>query len=74
MKVFNMSHQRDDFSKSLVEDSMPRRQSLRLLGAAIAGAVFSPLGTAWGASTDPCKAYCNQCSNKTQRNQCLSAS
>ena len=68
-----MSHQWDDFSKSLAEDAVPRRQSLRLLGAAIAGAVFSPLATAWGAGSDPCKAFCNQCSTKTQRNQCLSA-
>jgi len=68
-----MSHQWDDFSKSLAEDSVPRRQSLRLLGTAIAGAVFSPLGTAWGAGPDPCKAFCNWCSTKTQKNQCLAA-
>jgi hypothetical protein len=68
-----MSHQWDDFSKSLAEVAVPRRQTLRLLGAAIAGAVFSPLGTAWAAGPDPCKAFCNRCSNKTQRNQCLAA-
>jgi hypothetical protein len=72
-KAIIMTHQWDAFSKSLAEDSFPRRQSLRLLGAAIAGAVFSPLGTAWAAGSDPCKAFCNQCSNKTQRNQCLAA-
>jgi len=66
-----MSHQWDEFSKSLSE-AVPRRQSLRLLGAAIAGAVFSPLGTAWAAGPDPCKAFCNRCS-KAQRNQCLAA-
>ena len=67
-----MGHHWDDFSKSLAEDSVPRRQSLRLLGAAIAGAVFSPLGTAWGAGPDPCKVFCNQCPN-SKRSQCLSA-
>src|SRR5215207_6505905 len=72
MKGILMSHHWDDFSKSLAEDAVPRRQTLRLLGAAIAAAVFSPLRTAWGAGADPCKAFCNRCSNKTQRNQCLS--
>lgn len=67
-----MSHQWDDFSKSLAEDAIPRRQTLRLLGAAIAGAVFSPLATAWAAGPDPCKAFC-KCSNKTQQNACLLA-
>jgi hypothetical protein len=67
-----MTHQWDEFSKSLSE-AVPRRQSLRLLGAAIAGALFSPLGTAWAAGQDPCKAFCNRCSNKTQQNQCLAA-
>lgn len=62
----------DEFSKSLAA-SVPRRQSLRLLGAAIAGAVFSPLGTAWAAGQDSCKSFCNRCPNKTQRNQCLAA-
>jgi hypothetical protein len=68
-----MSRQFDNFSKSLAEDSIPRRQSLRLLGAAIAGAVLSPLATAWGAnSNDACKSFC-RCSNKQQQNACLSA-
>jgi hypothetical protein len=63
----------DEFSKSL-DESIPRRQSLRLLGAALAGAVLSPLGwgTAWGARPDPCKSFC-RCSNKTKQNQCLAA-
>ncbi len=68
-----MTHQWDAFSKSLAEESVPRRQSLRLLGTAIAGALFSPLGTAWAAGQDPCKSFCNRCPNKTQQNQCLAA-
>jgi hypothetical protein len=67
-----MTHHWDEFSISLAKDPLPRRQSLRLLGAAIAGGVFSPLGTAWGAGPDPCKAFCNQCP-KSKRSQCLSA-
>jgi hypothetical protein len=70
-----MTHQWDEFSKSLAEDSLPRRQSLRLLGAALAGAVLGPFGgsAAWAGKQDPCQAFCNRCSNKTQRNQCLAA-
>ena len=70
-----MTNQWDEFSKSLAEDTLPRRQSLRWLGAALAGAVLSPfgVGTAWaGKKQDPCEAFCNRCSNKT-RNQCLNA-
>lgn len=68
-----MTHQWDDFSKSLAQDSVPRRQSLRLLGAAIAGAIFSPLRpeAAW-AGVDPCKAFC-RCANKREQNACLAA-
>ena len=64
----------DEFSKSLA-GSVPRRESLWRMGAVFAGAVFSQLGlgTAWAAGPDPCKAFCNRCSNKTQRNQCLAA-
>jgi hypothetical protein len=64
----------DEFSKSLADQSVPRRQSLRLLGAALAGALLSPLGvgTAWAAGRDPCKSFC-RCSNRTQQNQCLAA-
>jgi len=63
----------DEFSKSLAA-SVPRRQSLRLLGAALAGAFLSPLslGTASAAARDPCKSFC-RCSNRTQQNQCLAA-
>ncbi len=69
-----MTQHWDEFSKSLSE-AVPRRQSLRLLGAALAGAVFSQLGlrTTWGAKQDPCKTFCARCSNKTQQNQCLAA-
>jgi hypothetical protein len=63
----------DEFSKSLA-DSVPRRESLRRLGAVFAGAVLSPLGldSAWAQGPDPCKAFC-KCRNKTQQNQCLAA-
>ena len=70
-----MTYQWDEFSKSLAEDSLPRRQSLRWLGAALAGAVLSPFGggAAWaGKKQDPCEAFCSRCSTKT-RNQCLNA-
>jgi len=64
----------DEFSKSLAEKSVPRRQTLRLLGAAVAGAMLSPLGlkSAWAATPDLCKAFC-RCSNKGQQNRCLAA-
>jgi hypothetical protein len=63
----------DELSKSLAEP-VPRRESLRRLGAVLAGAVLSPLGlqTAFAGKTDPCKAFC-RCSNKKQQNQCLTA-
>jgi len=69
-----MTHHWDEFSKSLAEKSVPRRESLRLLGAAMAGALLSPLGvgTAWAGGWDRCKAFC-RCSNRTQQNQCLAA-
>ncbi len=69
-----MEHFYDEFSKSLAA-SVPRRESLRRMGAVFAGAVFSQLGlgTAWAKGVDPCKAFCNRCSNTTQRNQCLAA-
>jgi len=64
----------DEFSKSLAA-TLPRRESLRRIGAVFAGAVLSPLGrgTAWGAVSDPCKAFCNRCTNTARRNQCLTA-
>lgn len=69
-----MTHQWDEFSKSLADKSLPRRESLRLMGAALAGAVLSPLGlgTAWGAARDRCKAFC-RCRTEWQQNTCLAA-
>jgi hypothetical protein len=63
----------DQFSKSLTE-SLPRRESLRRLGAVFAGAILSPLGmeTAWARGTDPCAKFC-QCRNPKQQSQCLAA-
>ena len=68
-----MEHFYDEFSKSLAAP-VPRRESLRRMGAVFAGAVLGQLGlgTAWGAKQDPCKSFC-RCSNKTQQNQCLAA-
>jgi hypothetical protein len=63
----------DELSKLLAE-SLPRRESLRRLGALFAGAVLSPLaiGTTWAKGPDPCKAFCNRCP-KNQQSQCLAA-
>jgi hypothetical protein len=69
-----MSQQWDEFSKSLAEKSVPRRESLRLLGAALAGAMLGPLGlqTAWAGKRDPCKSFC-RCAKKAQQTACLAA-
>ncbi len=71
-----MTHRWDEFSKSLAEDSVPRRESLRRLGAAFASAALMPFSLALGASKasgpDPCKTFC-KCRNKSQQNQCLAA-
>src|SRR5262249_31886748 len=66
-----MNHLFDEFSTSLAE-AVPRRESLRRLGAVFAGAVLSPLGlqTAFAGSVDPCKSFC-QCRNARQQTQCL---
>jgi hypothetical protein len=68
-----MDHLFDEFSKSLSE-SLPRRESLRRLGAVFAGAILSPLGmeTAWAKGPDPCAKFC-QCRNARQQSQCLAA-
>ena len=70
-----MTHHIDDFSKSLANESVPRRDTFRLLGAALAGAVLSPFGlrTAWaGRPSDPCKTFC-KCRDKQQQDACLAA-
>src|SRR4029453_999719 len=58
----------------LVEKSVPRRETLRLLGAALAGALLSPLGlgTAWAGGRDPCQTFC-RCSGKSRQDACLAA-
>jgi stigma-specific protein Stig1 len=68
-----MSHHWDEFSKSLAEQSVPRRQTLRLLGAALVGALVGPLGarTAW-AGVDQCKSFCNRYP-RAQRSACIAA-
>jgi hypothetical protein len=68
-----MTSQWDEFSKSLAEESLPRRESLRRLGFLFAGAVLSPLGvgTAWARGPDPCKSFCNRCKENWLRINCL---
>jgi hypothetical protein len=68
-----VTHDWDEFSKALAEP-VPRRESLRRLGAVMAGAVLGPLGAARAAprGRDPCKAFC-KCRNKAQQNACLAA-
>jgi hypothetical protein len=68
-----MTHDWDEFSKSLAEP-VPRRESLRRLGFLFAGAVLSPLGlkTGWAGHGDPCKSFC-RCRNKSQQKACLAA-
>ena len=68
-----MDHLFDEFSKSLAE-SVPRRESLRRLGAVFAGAVLSPLGlqTVWAGKADPCAAFC-KCHHKAEQTKCLAA-
>ena len=68
-----MSQKWDEFSKAVAEESFPRRESLRRLGAAFAGAILGSVGLqpVWaGPTTDPCKAFC-KCRNKSQQSQCL---
>jgi Stigma-specific protein, Stig1 len=64
----------DELSKSLAV-SVSRRDSLRTIGAVLAGVVLSPLlvGTAWAARPDRCTAFCRSCSTKKKRNQSVSA-
>jgi hypothetical protein len=73
-----MTHPWDEFTKSLVEESVSRRDSLRRLGFALVGSIFGSLGATTAAARrtsrtpDPCKSFC-KCRNKTQQNQCLAA-
>lgn len=69
-----MTHHWDELTKTLAEESLPRRESLRRIGFALAGVVLGPLGlqTALAGKQDPCKAFC-RCRNKKQQNQCLTA-
>lgn len=68
-----MSQQFDEFSKSLAEDSLPRRESLKRLGAVFAGAIFGSLGlnkAVAGRNNDPCKSFCH-CRYESQQSQCI---
>ena len=64
----------DEISK-LLAASVSRRESLRTIGVALAGATLSTLGinTAWAARPDRCTAFCRWCPTKTKRNQCMEA-
>jgi stigma-specific protein Stig1 len=64
----------DELSK-LLAASVSRRESLRSIGAIVAGAALSTLGlnTAWAARPDRCTAFCRWCPTKKKRNQCLEA-
>ena len=64
----------DELSK-LLAASVSRRDSLRTIGAILAGVVLSPLAlsTAWAARPDRCTAFCRSCPTKKKRNQCVSA-
>src|SRR5262245_43333131 len=69
----------DEFSKSLAEETLPRRESLRRLGIAVTATVLGPLGIAIARGgkppqqgSGPCKAFCT-CQDGAQKNQCLNA-
>src|SRR5262249_19713017 len=73
-KGSTMSHEWDEFCKSLAEP-VPRRETLRRLGFLFAGAVLTPLGlgTAWASGgADLCNSFCHKC-QRAQRNSCLTA-
>jgi hypothetical protein len=71
-----MTHRWDEFSKSLAEESVPRRETLRRLGAVFAGAALMPFSLALGApksgGQNACKTFCTRCP-KQQQSQCLAA-
>jgi hypothetical protein len=64
----------DELSK-LLAASVSRRESLRSIGAVLAGAALSTLGlnTAWAARPDRCIAFCRSCPTRKKRNQCVAA-
>src|SRR3954447_11543938 len=64
----------DEFSK-LFAASVSRRESLRRIGAALAGAILGTLaaGTVSAARPDRCVAFCRGCPTKKKRNQCQDA-
>ena len=70
-----MTNPWDEFSKSLAQP-VPRRESLRRLGAVFTATVLAPLGTGFARGgpppkqPDPCKSFC-KCRNKRQQDQCL---
>src|SRR5262245_20023933 len=74
-KAITMTNSWDEFSKSLAQP-LPRRESLRRLGAVFTATVLAPLGTGFARGgpppkqPDPCKSFCN-CSSKKAQNQCL---
>ncbi len=47
-----MTHPFDELSKSLADESLPRRESLRRLGLLLTGAVLGPLATGLNAAAD----------------------
>jgi hypothetical protein len=80
-----MSQLFDELSKSLADESLPRRESVRRLGLAIAATILAPLGFGYARAghhskppkppkppQDPCKAFCT-CRQGRERNQCLDA-
>ncbi|MFO1095351.1 MAG: hypothetical protein U0992_18905 [Planctomycetaceae bacterium] len=73
----------DELSKSLADESLPRRETVRRLGLALTAAVFAPLGIEYARGghhpnphqpskppQDPCKTFC-QCSNGRKQDQCM---
>src|SRR5262245_56500472 len=79
-----MSHYFDEFSKTVGEQSIPRRETLRRLGLAVTATILGPLGAEFARAgkhprqppkppkppQDPCKAFC-KCRNGWQQDRCL---
>jgi hypothetical protein len=68
-----MTRHWDEFSKLLAEP-VPRRESMRRVGFALAGVVLGPLGlnSALARASDPCQSFC-KCRNRSQQRACLAA-